>query len=115
MQSLVVDREETLGLTILRKLKGEKSLERLTKRDMENESRKVAADHSQRSGIRHSMKRLLATHVEMWILFVGRQIMPSATISPHFFQHHLGCCKTSVHKLRDNLVRARVSLGTLSK
>ena len=87
----------------------------LTKRDEEKESRKVAADHSQRFSTRYSMNESRATHVEMWMLFVGRQIMPSTPISPHSSQHHLGCCKTSVHKLRDNLVQAKVSLGTLSK
>ena len=71
--------------------------------DMGNESRKVAADHSHRFSIKCRMNRLLVTHVELWILFVGRQIMPSAPISPRFFPHHHGCCTTSVHKIREDL------------
>ncbi len=79
---------------------------------MENESREVAADHSHRFSIRYRMKRSLVTHVELWILIllVGRQEMPSAPNSSRFFQHHSGCCTTSVHKFSDNLVRAKVSL-----
>ena len=86
MQRLVVDREETLGLRISRRLKGEQILEVLTGREMGNESREMAADHSHRYSIRCRMDRSIVTHVELWVLFVGRQIMPSAPISPHFFQ-----------------------------
>ena len=110
MQRLVVDREETFGLRISRRLKGEQSLEVLTGSDMGNESREVAADHSHRYSIRCRMDRSLVAHVELWILFVDRQKMRSAPISPPFFQHHLGPCTTSVHQLSDNLVRAKVSL-----
>ena len=110
-----MDGKETLSLRVLRRPRGGQSLEMLTEWDEEKGSHKVAADHSQRFIIRYSMNSSLATHVEMWIIFMGRQIMPSAPISTHFFRHHLGYCKTSVHKLRDNFVRAKVSLGTLSK
>ena len=99
--------EKPFGLGISRGLKGEQSLEVLTGRDMGNESHEVAADHSHRFSIKCRMNRSLVTHVELWILFVGRQIMPSAPISPHFFQHHHGCCTTSVHKISENLCQAR--------
>ena len=67
---------------------------------MENESREVAVDHSHRYSIRCRMDRSLVTHVELWILLVGRQKMPPAPISPHSFQHHLGRCTTSVQNQR---------------
>ena len=60
MQKLAVDRGETLGFRISRRLKGEQSLGILTGRVIDTESREEAADHSNRFSIRYRIEQIIS-------------------------------------------------------